>query len=357
MVEPPGEQHGRPVKASVEESGRTVDEAVARALEALGLDRDAAEIEVLDEGSRGVLGLGAREARVRVTARAVRVATVARGETVRSLAVELLTLMGFQAAVTVQEGPDSVCLEVEGENLGPLIGKHGQTLGAIEAVVGLLGGRRLGSPVRVELDVSGYRKRRRLALEGLATKTAERVARSGREIALSPMDSRDRRIIHLALQEHPKVTTVSRGEGELRRVVVLPRIGAQESVTRSNDHPAPKGQTRQKFGGRSWEARSRPSTGSAPDRQRDNGSGYPRGSEARPPRFGERQYPGNRGSTRGPRPFRRAWTPAGQPPAIGRPEGLPIDEELEAEIEAHLEKFRRPAQEAGDQGGGSSEEK
>lgn len=327
---------------SVEESGRTVDDAVARALEVLGLERSEATIEVLDEGSRGVLGLGAREARVRVTARR------GRAEAVKALAEGLLGLMGFAAEVAAQEEPESIRLSVQGENLGALIGKHGQTLSAIEAVVGLLGGRRLGAPVRVELDIMGYRERRRLALEGLATRTADRVTRSGREIALSPMDSRDRRIIHVALQDHPKVTTVSRGEGDLRRVVVFPREGA-DVAEREQSEPGPGAPRRQRPRGRTREPRPRQGGTPTPERARDNGGGHPRGGEPRQPRYPERQYPAGKVPGRGPRPSRRPWMPSGQPQPAGRPEGLPVDEELEAEIEAHLEKFRRPPQEAGDQ--------
>src|SRR3989304_3309601 len=133
-------------QGDVEGAGRTVEEAVERALASIGLDRKDVDVEVIDEGSRGVLGLGAREARGRVRPRS----GANRAGVIRAAAEELIGLMGFEAAITTAEGPESVRVEVEGENLGALIGKHGQTLAAMEALAALMSGRRLGVPVRIE---------------------------------------------------------------------------------------------------------------------------------------------------------------------------------------------------------------
>ncbi len=257
-----------------EGTGRTVEEAISKTLEELEIERDDAEIEVLDEGSRGVLGLGARDARVRVTVRA------RQGAVLRDLAGELLGLMGFSPALTVEETPDAVRVAAEGENLAVLIGKHGQTLAAIEAVVVLLAGRRFGAPVRLEFDVMGYRARRRQTLEALAARTADRVIRSKREIALSPMDARDRRVIHVALQGHPQVTTVSRGEEDFRRVVIVPRASGQSDLGGSEDtgprgQPTPPSIGERRTSGESRDIRQRPPRNGAPptaNRSRGQGS-------------------------------------------------------------------------------------
>src|SRR3970040_3193451 len=137
-------------------AGRTVEEAGERALASIGLDRKDVDGGVIDEGSGGVLGLGAREARVRVRPRS----GANRAGVIRAVAEELIGLMGFEGVITAAEGPESVRVEVEGENLGALIGKHGQTLAAMEALAALMSGRRLGVPVRIEMDIMGYRDRR-----------------------------------------------------------------------------------------------------------------------------------------------------------------------------------------------------
>lgn len=320
-------------------AGRTVEEAVERALAGSGLGRKDVDIEVIDEGSRGVLGLGAREARVRVRPRS----RVDRAGVIRAVAEELIGLMGFEAVITAAEGPESVRVGVEGENLGAIIGKHGQTLAAMEALAALMAGRRLGAPVRIEMDVMGYRDRRRTALEALAQRTADRVVRTGREVALTPMDARDRRTIHVTLQEHPAVTTASRGEGDLRRVVVMPRGGA-EPVQERPEEPGqgrlPPREQRQ-GGGESGNQRAKAGgTGSGrPERGRNPKYSGRWTSGSRPGRFQERTYPAARGPGFGPtRKAAGPGTPAGPG---GRPDGLPVDEELEAEIQAHLKKMDR----------------
>lgn len=338
-----GADPARP-KESVEKAGRTVDEAVAAALSEMGLASEEVEVEVLDEGSRGVLGIGAREARVRVRRRRT---TAGHGPGVREVAAEIVRLMGFEAIVAASAESGVVKVTVDGENLAGLIGKHGQTLAAVEALTAAVAARRLGMPVRVEMDVLGYRERRISSLEALARRTAERVARTRREVSLSPMNSRDRRVIHLALQDHPAVTTTSRGEGELRRVVVMPR-GSGEALPGANARAA----GRQVDGG----VRRGREEG-VNQRSRDVGSTPTRANEA-PPRgndLGGQDYFRRRaqGARRGrPQPAdadpRTPWRSSSRRPfgqrsggIPARPEGLPVDEELEAEIQAHLERIER----------------
>ncbi len=201
-------------------SGRTVEEAIEAALRMSGLSREEAEIEVLDEGARGFLGLGGREARVRVVPKARTGPEVSQaGE----MAATLLRYLGFQATVTARAVGQGVAVEVEGEDLAALIGRHGRGLQAFEAVLSLLVSRAAGRTVAVEVDAAGYRQRRRSALVAMAQRAAQRAVREGRSIHLPPMDSRERRVVHTALASHPEVTTHSEGEGRDRHVVVEPR--------------------------------------------------------------------------------------------------------------------------------------
>ncbi|MGH2348776.1 MAG: RNA-binding cell elongation regulator Jag/EloR [bacterium] len=202
----------------VEETGKTVDEAIDRALNALGAAREDVTVEVLDPGARGMLGLGARDARVRVSLAASAAAAA------HHLTERLLRLMGFTAGVYAREQEGTVSVEIRGQDLAPLIGHRGTTLEALELLLGVMTARSTGGTrTRIVVDVEGYRDRRRMTLEEMAQRAAARALRDRREIPLAPMDSRDRRIIHTALAEHPQVTTFSLGEGDSRHVVVAPR--------------------------------------------------------------------------------------------------------------------------------------
>ncbi len=214
----------------VETSGRTVEDAILRALEELGVAREDVDVEVLDPGARGMLGLGAREPRVRVTLRESP-ASVA-----HTLMARVLRLMGFAAAVRVREQDGMVAVQVTGDHLGALIGRRGATLDALQFLLGLMVARQTHVRARVLVDVEGYRERRRVVVEDLARRAAERVEREGREIALEPMEASDRRIVHTTLAETPAVMTFSRGEGPARHVVVAPKTeAASPDVAESDD--------------------------------------------------------------------------------------------------------------------------
>ncbi|HHY92620.1 MAG TPA: protein jag, partial [Firmicutes bacterium] len=199
---------------SIEESGRSVEEALAQALSKLGLTRDQVEVEVLEEGSRGLLGLlGGRPARVRVKARP------RAAERAEEFLGQVIRVLGIEATVSAREEPEALQVEVEGEEVGALIGRRGHSLDAWQYLVGLVANKDNPHPVRVVLDVAGYRKRRTQALENLARRTAERVKLRKRSVALEAMPPAERRIIHLALQDDPDVVTLSEGREPYRRVV------------------------------------------------------------------------------------------------------------------------------------------
>jgi len=202
----------------VEEEGRTPEEAVEVALEKLGLNREYVLVEILEEGTKGFLGIGGRHARVRLTV------TPTGGKLLQGRRVlsEFLKLMGIEAEVRVQEVHGGLQLEIKGEDAGLLIGKQGQTLDAMNFLLSRILHRRLGEPVRLQIDVEGYGERRRQLLVQRALKLAEQVKSMGEPVALDPMSAVDRRAIHLALQRDPLVRTSSQGEGPLRRIVISP---------------------------------------------------------------------------------------------------------------------------------------
>ncbi len=260
--------------AGVEASGKTVEEAIESALKDLGAERDEVEFEVLSEPRKGMLGMGAHEARVRVwlsgdedevapgnradpraagdddddddddDAEDVEVELDADGNPIEGDADEaevaaqmldqLLVLMGIEADVSIRDaetpgdglGMAKAVLEVEGEDLGVLIGRRGETLSSLQYLLNLMVTRKLGDGNYFTVDIEGYRRRREQQLRTLAQRTAEAVKRSKRPTTLEPMPPNERRIIHLTLSEDRYVETDSVGEGEERRVSISPKGGA-----------------------------------------------------------------------------------------------------------------------------------
>lgn len=211
----------------IETTGRIAEEAIEIALKELGVDRADVEIDVISEGkSGGFLGIGSEPARVRV-------AIVEKPSDVVTVALEvldrLISEMGVSAVINLKhafkEEVGGPVFDIVGDDSGLLIGRRGETLRALQFVASLLTSRRVESKSRIFVDVSGYQERRYEALTNMAQKVAQRVNVSGYAVTLEPMPPNERRIVHLALAEHPKVETTSTGEGEGRQVVVEPRKG------------------------------------------------------------------------------------------------------------------------------------
>ena len=217
-------------RRSVEAEGETVDDAIAHGLETLGLAREDVTVEVVQEPRRSVLGFGGHGARVRVIA--------ARTEALRSAASvlhepddrdgasllrRLLELMGVEAEVEAvsAEEPGYTWLRISSSAGGLLIGRHGQTLDALEYLVNRLVVRGDGDG-RFLVDAEGYRERRAGELRETAARLAERARRSSQPQSMEPLGARERRIVHVALAADSTVTTRSTGEGALRRVVIHP---------------------------------------------------------------------------------------------------------------------------------------
>ena len=262
---------------SVEAEGASIDEAITRALRALGAERDQVEVEILENARRGVLGIGRKAARVRATIRAplnwleavplgrdepsgsadaersadrgreTRPARGARGRDTGGAASkpavattfdadrvlgDIVRLMGLGVEVRAG-GDDARTLEITGDGAADLIGRHGEVLDALEYVVNRIAERAAPDAGRYTLDVAGYRERRRTSLVELAERAAEKARRKGKPVTLSPMSPADRRTVQAALQTTRGISTRTVGQGFHRKLMVIP-----EEARRRGGKPA-----------------------------------------------------------------------------------------------------------------------
>ncbi len=244
--------------ASVKSSGKTVDDAIAKGLSVLNTTEDRVDIEIIKEGSRGILGIGAENAAVVLTlkpepadlnptsetpvAETEAAATTASDDDAggfdpelvqraEQVLRELMAKMGVEATVSARIGADLVeddeqpplTLDISGADLGLLIGRRGETLRAIQFITRQILNKEAGRWVPIVIDVESYLVRRRKTLQQLANRMADRVVFSGRRVVMEPMPAQERRIIHMQLRNHAQVYTQSMGEGERRKVVILPK--------------------------------------------------------------------------------------------------------------------------------------
>jgi spoIIIJ-associated protein len=244
---------------SVEAEGETIDAAIELALTRLGVGRDRVEIEILTNASRGLFGIGGRKALVRATLRSPigveeedggevdeaaersatftqmspgredptkeappRPADAATVERARQLLQEIVTRIGVNAQVAAATEEEGVILEISGDSSGLLIGRRGQMLDALEYIVNRIVARDEASTPRVSIDSENYRARRRSALEDLALRMAIQAKKKRRQVTLNPMSPRDRRIVHLVLQDDRTLTTRSSGKGYYRKLIIIP---------------------------------------------------------------------------------------------------------------------------------------
>ena len=220
-------------EVSVEATGETVGEAKWKALRDLerrapGLDSQTVRFQVVSEGERGLLGVGYTPARVVASAPAPEGrphAATAHDESAvaahaRSLVEQVVAAIGVGAHVEVEETDDEVFVTCVGGDLALLIGKHGQTIDALQYIVNASTFRH-GGGKSVTVDAAGYRDRRRTTLEGIALRAAER-AESGERVALEPMTAVERKVVHERLKDVAAVQTASEGTEPNRHVVVFP---------------------------------------------------------------------------------------------------------------------------------------
>jgi len=259
-------------RATLEVIAPTIEEAIAKGIDELGVPEDAVDIDILDSGSKGLFGIGSRQARVRlvvksdsqpgvvtdkasvtwisqqpsVTAETMPATLEASapsdisGQTTdkeditlyvaRETVVELLEKMKVRATVKAYYGePDEaqsrapVCVDINGKDLSILIGRQAETLNALQYISSLIASKELGHSIPLVVDVEGYRKRRQQQIRYLARRMAEQAVKTGRRQILEPMPANERRIVHIELRDNPSVTTESVGEEPRRKVTVLPK--------------------------------------------------------------------------------------------------------------------------------------
>jgi spoIIIJ-associated protein len=211
----------------VETSGETVGEAKWTALRELeqlvpGLDRESVRFEVLSEGERGLLGVGYTPAQVVAFASA---APASGGGEVadwaRDFVARIASAVGADVSVGVSERDGTITVTCSGRDLGLVIGKHGQTIDAIQYLANAIS-RSSGSDHEIVVDAAGYRARRTASLEAVAHRSARRAAATGSPVELDPMTAVERKIVHEALKDDPEVETQSEGKEPNRYVVVVP---------------------------------------------------------------------------------------------------------------------------------------
>ena len=214
----------------VEKIAKTVDEAVNDALKELNVSKENVDIEVLEEPTKGLLGIGAKPALVRVTVKGSsgenlsnnnisNVSDEEKKEKVTEVLNNIVNSMGLNIKTDIKEDMDAIKVNIDGENLGLIIGHKGENLDALQLLTSVIVNKE-GDYKRIELDVQNYREKRKETLIHLAQRKAKDVIRYGKNITLEPMTPYERRIIHTALQEDEKVTTVSVGTEPFRKVVI-----------------------------------------------------------------------------------------------------------------------------------------
>lgn len=201
---------------SMEKTGKTIEEAVALALSELEVGIDRIDYEVLEAPSRGFFGfIGTKLAKIRVTVKPIDPIKVA-----KDFLESIFNLMKLEVHIEEIAKQDNTVFNVRGNDLGILIGKHGQTLDALQYLTNLTANRDTESKVRIVIDVENYRQRRAETLTRLASRLADNVRRRGEKVVLEPMSSNERKIIHMALQNDHRVVTYSEGEEPYRKVVI-----------------------------------------------------------------------------------------------------------------------------------------
>lgn len=213
----------------VEKIAKTVDEAVSEALIELNLTKEEVEVEILEEPTKGLLGIGAKPALVRVIAKEdsnvvsedekKEICSEEKREKVEEVIKKLTSCMGLNISCEIEENDDAISVNIEGENLGLIIGHKGENLDALQLITSVIVNK-TGAYKRVELDAQNYREKRKETLIHLAQKKARDVVKYGRNVTLEPMTPYERRIIHTALQDDKKVTTVSVGNEPFRKIVI-----------------------------------------------------------------------------------------------------------------------------------------
>ncbi len=197
-------------------SAKTVDDAITEACMDFGVTSDKLDVEVVDEGSNGFLGIGSKPVIIKAKVK------FSLTDNAKDFLKDVLEKMDIEADIdcTLDEIENTMDIEIKGKDMGILIGKRGQTLDSLQYLVSLVVNKNTENYIRVKLDTENYRQRRKDTLENLAKNISFKVKRTRRSVSLEPMNPYERRIIHSALQNDKYVTTHSEGEEPFRKVVV-----------------------------------------------------------------------------------------------------------------------------------------
>ena len=202
-----------------EKYGRTIEEAVSLAAADLNLTVEDVEVEVLEEPKKGILGIGAKSAKVRVVPK----------KTPEKIALafvkEVTSKMGLELYVSSRQSENIVFIDIEGKDAGTIIGKRGQTLDSLQYLVNLVVNKNTEKYTKVVVNAENYREKRESTLEQLAIRLAGKVYKTKRSVRLEPMNPYERKVIHTTLQDDVRVNTKSEGEEPYRRVVIEVRRG------------------------------------------------------------------------------------------------------------------------------------
>ena len=210
-------------------SGKTIEEAIQSALSQLGATEDMVNVTVLEQPGKRLFGLiGRKDAVVEVELKNipvskedVKIASVNPIDEAKVFLKNIFKTMDLDVEIEVVNKQDEVVLNLVGDDLGILIGRRGQTLDSLQYLVNLAANKNaFNQRIRMTLDAESYRSRRKSTLENLASRLAEKVIRTGKDVVLEPMSPHERKIIHTELQNHPRVKTFSRGEEPNRQIVI-----------------------------------------------------------------------------------------------------------------------------------------
>ncbi|MGI6152506.1 MAG: RNA-binding cell elongation regulator Jag/EloR [Christensenellaceae bacterium] len=209
----------------VEAKGKTVDEAIFNGLNEMGLALDEVDIEIIQEGSKGIFGLG-KNALVRLSKKGEAESSVAADIQPEFFLNELFAKMKIDVSCQLGEEENGIKkIDIYGKDTAVVIGRRGDTLDALQYLTGLVINRGREDYTKVMLDAENYRQKREQTLEKLAKRLANTVSKTGKPITLEPMNPYERRILHATLQNNPRVVTYSEGEEPYRRVVVRRKRG------------------------------------------------------------------------------------------------------------------------------------
>jgi spoIIIJ-associated protein len=212
--------------SAIEIEGKSVDEAIQLACQRLNLPAEQLNIEIVSQGSAGIFGIGTRKAKILASPK--QTTDDSPLTEAKAILETILSHINIPATVQANWEEEQIRLDISTNGSGLLIGKRGQTLHSLQLVVNKIFNKQSSRKVHIVIDTENYRDRRRQALTEVALQLASRAKKTGKPAISSPLSAYDRRIIHLALKEDRDLRTKSKGEGSLRKVMVLPVKKSEE---------------------------------------------------------------------------------------------------------------------------------